>query len=87
MKKVALGTQPVLLVNLGGKFYAIGSVCTHMGGPLERGKLEGHEVECPWHGSQFDVATGTVKRGPAAKPEPSLGVKVEGQDIKLRTTQ
>ena len=84
MKRVSLGTQPVLLVNLGGKYYAIGAVCTHMGGPLERGTLEGHEVQCPWHGSHFDVTTGAVKRGPAAKPEPSFEVKVEGQDIKLR---
>ena len=84
MKRVTLGTQQILLANVGGKFYAIGSVCTHMGGPLDRGKLDGHEVECPWHGSRFDLTTGSVKRGPAVKPEPSYEVKVEGQDIKLR---
>ena len=87
MKRVTLGTQQVLLANIGGKYYAIGSVCTHMGGPLERGKLDGHEVECPWHGSRFDVTTGAVKRGPAARPEPSYEVKIEGQDIKLRPRQ
>ena len=87
MKRVALGTQQVLLANIGGKYYAIGGVCTHMGGPLDRGKLDGHEVECPWHGSRFDVTTGAVKRGPAARPEPSYEVKVEGQDIKLRPKQ
>ncbi len=87
MKKVMLGTQQVLLVNIGGNFHAIGNVCTHVGGPLDRGKLEGHEVECPLHGSRFDVTTGAVKRGPAAKPESSYEVKIEGQDIKLRPRQ
>lgn len=87
MKRVTLGTQQVLLANIGGKYYAIGSVCTHLGGPLDRGKLDGHEVECPWHGSRFDVTTGAVKRGPAARPEPSYEVKIEGQDIKLRPRQ
>ena len=87
MKRVTLGTQQVLLANIDGKYYAIGSVCTHMGGPLDRGKLDGHEVECPWHGSRFDVTTGAVKRGPAARPEPSYEVKIEGQDIKLRPRQ
>ena len=87
MKRVTLGTQQVLLVNLGGKYYAIGSVCTHVGGPLERGKLDGVEVECPLHGSRFDATTGAVRRGPAAKPEPSYEVRVDGQDIKLRTKQ
>jgi len=84
MKKVMHGGQQVLLVNVKGKFYAIGNVCTHVGGPLDKGRLDGHEVECPLHGSRFDVTTGLVKRGPAARPEPVYEVKVEGSEIKLR---
>jgi glycine betaine catabolism B len=87
MKKVMLGTQQVLLVNAKDKFYAIGNVCTHMGGPLDRGKLDGHEVECPWHGSRFDVTTGQVKRGPAGRPEPVYEIKVEGNEVKIRPKQ
>ena len=87
MKKIMLGNQQVLVVNVKDKFYAIGNVCTHMGGPLDQGILEGHEVECPWHGSHFDVATGQVKRGPAARPEPVYEIKVEGSDLKLRPRQ
>jgi len=67
-----------------GKFYAIGNVCTHVGGPLDKGRLDSHEVECPLHGSRFDVTTGQVKRGPAARPEPVYEVKVEGSEVKLR---
>jgi nitrite reductase/ring-hydroxylating ferredoxin subunit len=44
MKKVAVGNQQVLVANVKGKYYAIGNVCTHMGGPLDMGFLEGHEV-------------------------------------------
>ena len=84
MKKVMLGGQQVLLANVKGKFYAIGNVCTHVGGPLDKGRLDSYEVECPLHGSRFDVTTGQVKRGPAARPEPVYEVKVEGSEVKLR---
>ena len=84
MKKVMFGGQQVLLANVKGKFYAIGNVCTHVGGPLDKGRLDSHEVECPLHGSRFDVTTGQVKRGPAARPEPVYEVKVEGSEVKLR---
>ena len=44
--------------NVERKYYAIGSICTHEGGPLADGVLEDHEDDCPWHGSKFDVRTG-----------------------------
>jgi nitrite reductase/ring-hydroxylating ferredoxin subunit len=59
----------------------IGNVCTHEGGPLAEGTLEGYEVECPWHGSIFDIRTGKVTRPPANEPESTYEVKVEGNDI------
>jgi nitrite reductase/ring-hydroxylating ferredoxin subunit len=87
MRKVTLGGQQVLIANVNGKFYAIGDVCTHVGGPLHEGILEGHEVECPWHGSRFDLTTGKVKHGPASRPEPAFEVKLEGNEILLRSNQ
>ena len=87
MKKVMYGTQQVLLANVGGTFYAIGNVCTQVGGPLDRGVLEGREVQCSLHGSRFDVTSGNVTRGPAARPEPGYEVMIEGHDIKLRPRQ
>jgi len=87
MKKVTVGSQQVLVVNVKGKFYAIGNVCTHLGGPLDRGILEGNEVECPLHHSHFDVTTGQVKRGPATRPEPVYDVKVENGSILVRPKQ
>ncbi len=51
MKEVQVNGENICLVNVEGKYYAIGSICTHEGGPLADGTLEGYEVECPWHNS------------------------------------
>jgi len=87
MKKVLVGSQQVLVSNVKGKYYAIGNVCTHLGGPLDRGILEDREVQCPLHGSRFDVTTGQVKRGPATRPEPVYDIKVEAGSILVRSKQ
>ncbi len=84
MKMVQMIGHQVCLTNIGGKYYAIGNLCTHVGGPLAQGSLKDHTVTCPWHGSQFDVRTGEVKHGPAAKPEPAYEVKMEGSNILVR---
>ncbi|HEU4390126.1 MAG TPA: Rieske 2Fe-2S domain-containing protein [Blastocatellia bacterium] len=54
--------------NVDGTFCATQSKCTHTQGPLSEGKLEGSTVTCPVHGSQFNVCTGAVLRGPAKDP-------------------
>jgi glycine betaine catabolism B len=84
MKRVVVGNQQVLVANVKGKYYAIGNVCTHLGGPLDRGILAGQEVECPLHGSHFDVTNGQVKRGPAARPEPVYEVRIDSGNILVR---
>ena len=87
MRRVIVDSLQVLVANVKGKYYAIGNVCTHLGGPLDKGILEGHEVECPLHRSHFDVTNGQVKRGPAARPEPVYDVKVESGSILVRPKQ
>ena len=77
MKEVEVNGQNICVVNIEGKYYAIGSICTHEGGPLADGTLEGYEVECPWHNSKFDVRTGEVTSPPASEPEPAYEVKVD----------
>jgi glycine betaine catabolism B len=52
--------KPVALSMVQGKVYAIDATCTHEGGPLDEGKLEGHELTCPWHNATFDVRNGKV---------------------------
>ncbi len=84
MKMVRLENLHLCIAQVGGKYHAIGNQCTHVGGPLAEGILKESIVTCPWHGSQFDVRTGEVKRGPAAKPEPTYEVKVEDNSILVR---
>ncbi len=87
MKTVQLIGQEVCLANVAGTYHAIGNLCTHFHGPLAQGVLKDNIVTCPWHGSQFDVKTGEVKRGPAKVPEPVYEVKVEESTIMLRQKQ
>jgi 3-phenylpropionate/trans-cinnamate dioxygenase ferredoxin component len=87
MRAVDLVDERVCIVNVEGKYYAIENVCTHLGGPLNEGTLEGYEVECPWHGSKFDVRTGEPTKPPARQAVPSYEVKIEGVDILIRKHQ
>jgi glycine betaine catabolism B len=76
--------KPIVLSMVNGEVYAIDAVCSHEGGPLEDGTLEGYEVECPWHGSKFDVRTGDVKNPPAETPQLAYEVKVEDDTILVK---
>jgi 3-phenylpropionate/trans-cinnamate dioxygenase ferredoxin subunit len=71
----------VVIVNLDGQFYAIEDVCTHDGGPLGEGDLEGAELICPRHGSRFDVRTGEALTLPAFEAAPTYEVRVENGDV------
>src|SRR5437773_2266859 len=51
---------------------------------LDEGILDSYEVECPWHGSRFDLRTGDVKEGPAGNPEPTYEVRIDGENILVR---
>jgi 3-phenylpropionate/trans-cinnamate dioxygenase ferredoxin subunit len=74
----------VALINSGGQYYAIGNECTHAGGSLGEGDLvEENQIECPLHGSVFDITTGEVVNGPADEPVPSYEVKVENGVISV----
>ncbi len=64
-----------------GEFYAIDDVCTHDGGPLNQGILDGFSIECPRHGAKFDIRTGRVTALPAIIPVGTYDVKVEGDDV------
>ena len=84
MKAVDVAGEKVCIINIEGNYYAIGNVCTHVGGPLDEGTLEGYEVECPWHGSKFDVRTGEPTKPPARQSVPTYEVKLEDNNILVR---
>jgi nitrite reductase/ring-hydroxylating ferredoxin subunit len=76
----------VALCNVGGEFYAIEDVCTHDGGSLDQGELDGVEIECPRHGARFDVRTGEATLMPAVMPVQTYPVRIEGEMIFVGTT-
>lgn len=88
MKMVMVGGKEVLVSNVDGEYFAINNKCTHLGGSLAKGDLEGSIVTCPKHHAQFDVKTGQAiaeaKLGfikMKVKDEPSYEVKVEGDSV------
>jgi nitrite reductase/ring-hydroxylating ferredoxin subunit len=87
MKKVEAGGVPVLLVRRNGEIHAIAHTCSHMGGPLSEGKLEGEVVQCPWHGSRFNVRDGSVVDGPATFPQPCFEARVREGQIEVRSAR
>ena len=83
MIMVRVGEEEILLANVGGSFFAIGDECPHSGGSLSGGYLEEGEVECPLHGSLFNVKTGENTGPPASENVPRFQVRVEGDDIQV----
>jgi nitrite reductase/ring-hydroxylating ferredoxin subunit/hemoglobin-like flavoprotein len=76
IKLVRVDDENVAVYNVGGTFFATQEACTHQGGPLSEGALEGTCITCPIHGSRFDVTTGAVVRDPATKPLKTYRVEV-----------
>jgi len=75
---------PAVLLKQDSSIYAIGAVCTHLGGPLDEGSCENGEVTCPWHGSRFRMNNGSVVNGPAVYAQPTFAVRVSNGKIELR---
>ena len=84
LKTVEVAGKQVLVASLAGELFAIENACTHRGGPLNEGTLEGKVVTCPWHGGQFDVTSGKVVGPPPRNDEPTLSVKVQGNEVLIK---
>ena len=74
----------VVVFNLGGQYYAIEDVCTHDGGQLTGGTVEGDEIVCPRHGARFSIRTGDALSAPAYEPVAKFPVRVENGVIQVR---
>ena len=84
LRKADAGGVPVLLYRTAGTVYALASTCTHLGGPLQEGTISDGCVICPWHGSTFRFADGTIVRGPASTPEPCYQTRIQDGRIEVR---
>jgi nitrite reductase/ring-hydroxylating ferredoxin subunit/uncharacterized membrane protein len=76
---------PIVLLKRGETIHALHGRCAHMGGPLAEGKIVDRTcVECPWHGSTFDMRDGTVVQGPSAFNQPYYVTRVQGANVEVR---
>ena len=85
-KAIAVDVQGVnvAIFNIDGSYHAVDDTCTHKGGPLSEGELEGTVVTCPWHGATFDLCTGNHLGPPAPAGVTRREVKIEGGDVMVK---
>ncbi len=81
MKVVEVGEEQILLVNVDGNIHACDDICSHAYASLSEGDLNGDEVECPLHGSAFNVVTGEALTPPAEDRIRIFDVRIDGQDV------
>ena len=65
MKKISVDGKDIVIVNIGGNYFAINDTCTHAGASLSEGKIEDSTIICDWHGAQFDCKNGKLIKFPA----------------------
>jgi 3-phenylpropionate/trans-cinnamate dioxygenase ferredoxin subunit len=81
--RVTVGEQRIAMFRIGDDVYAIGDVCSHAEASLSEGEVFGTEVECPRHGSEFDITTGEPHSLPATRPVPTYEVAIEDGTVFL----
>jgi 3-phenylpropionate/trans-cinnamate dioxygenase ferredoxin subunit len=74
----------VVVFNIDGELYAIEDVCTHDGGQLTGGHVEGDEIVCPRHGARFSIRTGEALSAPAYEPTATFPVRVADGAVQVR---
>jgi nitrite reductase/ring-hydroxylating ferredoxin subunit len=81
MMLVVVDKERIVVGRCSEGFFAFSDHCTHKGGPLSDGALVGCTVQCPWHGSQFDINTGRVVAGPAQEKIDVYSIKISDGEI------
>lgn len=84
MHKYDVNNVSIVLIRHGDGLHAFAGTCPHFGGPLWEGKLDGHCVTCPWHGSQFDISDGRLLHGPSTHPIPCYDVRERNGRVEIR---
>ncbi len=83
IRRVEVGEIRIVLVRRDAHIHALAESCSHLGGPLAEGRLEGDGIVCPWHGSRFALADGRVLDGPATAPQPCFATRVRNGMIEV----
>ena len=82
--KVAFGATSVMLVRRGEVVHALKDTCSHLGGPLSKGDLDGDRITCPWHASVFRITDGAVLRGPASSRQAWYRARISDEQVELQ---
>jgi nitrite reductase/ring-hydroxylating ferredoxin subunit len=82
--RVEVKGTPVLLLRQGDRLRAIAATCPHLGGPLDKGEIEGTTVTCPWHASVFSLVDGALVHGPATVPVTAYEARIEDGRVSIR---
>ena len=80
---VEIDDKSMVVFNLAGQYYAIDDVCSHDGGPVGDGELDGMEIVCPRHGARFDIRTGRVLSLPAVEDISAYPVQIVKDEIQI----
>lgn len=80
----AVNGAMVVVFNLDGEYFVLDDVCTHDGGPLSDGVVQGDNVACPRHGARFNIRTGAVTAPPAVEPVHAFAVRVRDGVVEIR---
>jgi 3-phenylpropionate/trans-cinnamate dioxygenase ferredoxin subunit len=81
---VEVDDRLVILFQVGDAYHCIDDICTHDGGTLSDGQVEGFEIACPRHGAKFDIRCGSAKCMPATQPTVAHETKVDGDTIQVK---
>jgi len=81
--RVTVGEERIAMFRVGNEVFAIGDRCSHAEASLAEGEVFGTDVECPRHGSEFDMKTGQALSLPATKPVPTYPVSIEDGTVYL----
>lgn len=85
--QVVVEGTAILLVRIGDDVFALADRCTHRGGPLAEGRMDGACITCPWHGSTFSVRDGSCVSGPATRPQPVYETRERDGVIEVRRVE
>jgi 3-phenylpropionate/trans-cinnamate dioxygenase ferredoxin subunit len=84
---VDVDERMIVVFHAAGHYYAIDDVCTHDGGPLGDGRLEGFAIACPRHGARFDIRSGRALSMPATRATVAHEVRIEGDAVLVKVNE
>ncbi len=87
LKQFRVDDVALVLARRQGRLHVLADRCSHRGGPLSDGQLDGDCIVCPWHSSAFDLEDGSVRRGPASIGQPGYEVRIVKGTVQVRRAE